>query len=69
MPLNEEEKLQCDRNSVSTLPSLQKKCFFLMETFRNVFFKSVFWGVFWKDNAKGFLNMLSKVPVHVSKLV
>ena len=33
------------------------------------FFKSVIQGVFWKDNAKGFPNQLSKIPLHISKLV
>ena len=41
--------------------------FFLMEISQEIHFKSVFQGVFWKDNAKGFLNLLSKEPLHISK--
>ena len=40
-----------------------------MEISQEIIFKSVFQGVFWKDNAKGFSNLLSKEPVHISKWV
>ena len=63
------KKIQFDRDSVSTLPSIQKSFFLKWKYLRNLIFKSVFQGVFWKDNAKGFLNLLSKGPVRISKWV
>ena len=49
----------------STLTSLQKKNNEFSEAV--FFFKSVIQGVFWKDNAKGFLNKYSRMPLHISK--
>ena len=40
-----------------------------MEISQEIHLKSVFQGVFLKDNAKGFLNLLSKEPVHIFKWV
>ena len=46
---------------------IQKSFFFKWKYLRKLIFKSVFQGVFWKDNAKGFLNLLSKEPVRIFK--
>ena len=61
------QKIQLDRDSVSTLLNFKKSFFFKWTFLRKFIFKSVFQGVFWKDNAKGFLNRLCKEPVDISK--